>query len=69
MTPVEDEEIRPDVVRRTGGGWLAVAPKGAKFVIAVTAPTQGDAQDKFGKTYSRWLEIYEAKELDVPMKS
>ena len=50
-----DDEIQPDLVRRTTGGWLAVAPKGAKFPIGVTAPTAEEAQERFRSSYSSWL--------------
>jgi hypothetical protein len=52
-------EIRPDLVRRTCGGWLAVAPNGAKFAIGVTAPTQEQSLEKFRSVYNRWVEILE----------
>jgi hypothetical protein len=65
--PVENGgEVRPDLVRRTCGGWLAVAPNQAKFSIAVTAATHECASEKFCFVYKRWLEILEAKSLDVP---
>ena len=59
-------EIAPDLVRRTSGGWLAVAPIGSRFSIAVTAPTQEEAQERFLFTYSRWVSLVEEKGLDVP---
>jgi hypothetical protein len=52
--------IRPDLVRRTCGGWLAVAPNGAKFTIGVTAPTQEQSLEKFRSVYNRWLEILDS---------
>lgn len=53
-------EIRPDLIRRTGGGWLAVAPSEAVFSIGVTAPTQEEAAAKFCSVYRRWIEILRA---------
>ena len=50
-------EIRPDLIRRTGGGWLAVAPKGAEIAVGVTAPTEVEAVEKFRSVFCRWLEI------------
>ncbi len=50
-------EMRPDLVRRTGGGWLAVAPNGAFLSIGVTALTQEEAIEKFCFVYHRWIEI------------
>jgi hypothetical protein len=56
-----DDVIQPDLVRRTSGGWLAVAPKGAKFPIGVTAPTAEEAQERFRSSYSGWLLLLEAE--------
>lgn len=50
-------EIRPDMIRRRCGGWLAVAPDGACFSMGVTAPTEEEAREKFGSAFGRWLEI------------
>lgn len=62
----DDHGITPNLVRRTGGGWLAVAPKDATFGIGVTAPTEAEAREKFGSVYSRWIELFSLKALDVP---
>ena len=51
------DSIRPDMIRRTGGGWLASSPKGAGVSIGVTAATEEDSRDNFRSTYRRWLEI------------
>jgi hypothetical protein len=51
------ESIRPDLIRRTGGGWLAVSPKEAKISIAVTASSNVDAAEKFKSVYARWTEL------------
>jgi hypothetical protein len=59
-------EIRPHLVRRTRGGWLAVAPSEATFRIGVTASTEEEAKEKFCFVYSRWIEISNQKILDVP---
>lgn len=64
-------EIYPDLVRRTGGGWLAASPKKAAFVIAVTADSEEEAKEKFRYVYGRWLEIAAVTEnsseiLDIP---
>ena len=66
MTSADDVRISPDLIRRTGGGWLAVAPKGAIFSLGVTASTVEEATEKFRFTVARWLEILDAKSLDVP---
>jgi hypothetical protein len=54
---VSNGEIVPDLMRRSCGGWLAVAPNGAKFSIGVTAATAEEAREKFCSVVRRWLEI------------
>jgi hypothetical protein len=54
-------EISPDLIRRFGGGWLAISPKWAFLSIGVTAKTEDEARLKFGSTYKNWLEILEKK--------
>ena len=54
---IADGRINPDLVRRTGGGWLAIAPKGCPFSIGVDAPTPEGARAKFSSVIHRWLEI------------
>jgi hypothetical protein len=66
--PVENgDEIRPDLIRRTGGGWLAVAPDRALLSLGVTAATKEEASEKFCFVYQRWIEILEKKILDGPL--
>jgi hypothetical protein len=65
--PVENgREIRPNLIRRTGGGWLAGAPNDALLPIGVTASTESEAVEKFGSVYNRWISILDQKLLDVP---
>jgi hypothetical protein len=52
-------DIQPNLTRRAGGGWLAVAPKGAFLRVGVTATTEEEAREKFRSTVHRWLEILE----------
>jgi len=59
----EKLSIDPHLVRRTGGGWLAIAPIGAIFPIGVTHMTKEGAVDKFCSVYNRWIEI---QRLDIP---
>jgi hypothetical protein len=54
-----DDVIRPDLLRRTSGGWLAVAPKSAKFAIGVTAMTPEEAEEKFRSAYGRLVSLLE----------
>jgi hypothetical protein len=56
-----DAVIQPDLVRRTSGGWLAIAPNGAKFPIGVTAPTAEEASERFRSSYVSWVQLLEAE--------
>jgi len=58
-------EVRPHLVRRRTGGWLAISPSGARFSLGVTAPTEQEAREKFGFTFYRWLEIIRDTKNDV----
>jgi hypothetical protein len=62
---VNNGEIVPDLMRRSCGGWLAVAPKDGIFSIGVTAPTADEAREKFGTTIQCWLEILATAKNDV----
>jgi hypothetical protein len=59
-------EIQPHLMRRTCGGWLAVAPSAALFQIGVTALTENEAREKFRFEYGRWVELFKKETLDVP---
>lgn len=54
------QRITPDLVRRTGGGWLAISPKDAIFTLGVTASTEDQAREKFRTVFHRWIEILES---------
>jgi len=62
----ESTEFSPIVSRRARGDWLAKAPPGARFAIAVTAPTASEAENKFRLSYRRWEELLSQEILDVP---
>lgn len=55
-------EISPQMVRRSGGGWLAKAQKGAILSLGVTAATEEQAREKFRSAINRWVEILESRE-------
>jgi hypothetical protein len=55
------KEIRPDLIRRTTGGWLAVSPTKCSICIGVTAPTEEEAIARFRFEFGRWLEILALK--------
>ena len=48
----------PEIIPRTCGGFLAVAPKWAAFRIGVTAPTETAAKDKFFESYAAWRSYF-----------
>lgn len=60
------DKIQPYLMRRTCGGWLAVAPSTALFHIGVTALTEKEAIEKFRFEYSQWVGLFTEKTLDVP---
>lgn len=55
------KEIRPDLIRRTTGGWIAVSPSKCRISVGVTAPTEDEAIEGFRFVFSRWLEILALK--------
>ncbi len=63
QTRESDSQIKPDLVRRTTGGWLAIAPKGAKFPIGVTATTAEEAEQRFRSSYNQWLSLSERENI------
>jgi hypothetical protein len=54
---LEIDQVQPNLIRRTGGGWLAVSPAGSRFSLGVTGLTEEEVREKFRFTYCRWLEI------------
>jgi len=50
-------EVKPVLIRRACGGWLAKSPRGACFSMGVTAATEEEAREKFSYAFQRWLEI------------
>ena len=59
-------QIRPDLIRWTGEDGSRWPKSGAFLSIGVTAPTQQETPGKFCSVYSRWIEILNAKGLEVP---
>lgn len=51
--------VDPILLRRENGGWLAVAPTGAPFRIAVAAWSADDARHRFEREMREWAEIAE----------
>jgi transposase-like protein len=61
--------VMPNLVRRTDGGWLAVAPPGSLLSIAVTAFTEVEAQEKLCSVYNRWIEIRDDSEPENTLRT
>lgn len=62
---VNNGEIAPDLMRRSCGGWLAVAPQGSTFSIGVTASTAEEANEKFRSAICRWVELLSAESVGL----
>jgi hypothetical protein len=58
---VIEDSVKVDMIRRTCGGWLAVAAPGSMFLIGVTGPTEEETKERFVYSYRRWQEIYESR--------
>ena len=41
------KEVKPDLMRRTSGGWIATSPSKCGISIGVTAPTEDEAIERF----------------------
>jgi hypothetical protein len=54
---INHELVTSNLIRRTDGGWLVIAPLSALFSIGVTAFTESETWDKFCFVYNRWIEI------------
>lgn len=51
------QEIRPRLIQRAGGGWLAVLPSNCGLSVGVDAPSKDEALKRFRSEFSKWLEI------------
>ena len=50
-------EIRPIIMQRACGGWLAVSPKWSPLRIGALAGTKLEAAEAFRRALSRWAEV------------
>jgi hypothetical protein len=50
-------EIKPRLLPRECGGWLAVSPVWARFSIGVTGATEEEAQDRFRSEFAIWVSL------------
>lgn len=51
--------VKPVLIERECGGWLAITPRGWPLSIGVTAPTSGEAEQEFSAALDRWSKIEE----------
>jgi hypothetical protein len=51
------ETIRPNVVRRPYGDWLAASTHGACLCVGVIGSTEQEARERFEAEVQRWFEI------------
>jgi hypothetical protein len=56
---MQNFDVRPKIILRAVGGWLAVSPPGARFKIGVMAETEEEAGRLFHAAWRRWDEIIE----------
>lgn len=54
-------EVRPTLIQRPTGGWMAVSPSNSGISIGVDAQTKEEALERFRSVFSRWLEILALK--------
>lgn len=57
-------EIRPKIIQRAMGGWLAVSPSNSGLSIGVDGATEKEAIARFRSEFSRWLEILSLKDKE-----
>ena len=51
------EDVKPQVLPRACGGWLAISPKWARFSIGVAGVTEEEAREAFRVAFARWVTI------------
>jgi hypothetical protein len=51
---MEFAPIRPRLIERRNGGWLAASPPNAAFCIGVTAETEMEAREGFFRAIKNW---------------
>ena len=47
-------EIRPRLLRRLSGGWLAVSPEGSSIHIGVEGSSPEEAEERFNVEWRAW---------------
>ncbi len=63
MNIIDQDEavIRPQLIERRNGGWLAVTPEGSAIRLGVTADTEAGAREKFSQSLTQWMKILSAE--------
>lgn len=54
---MSQEQMQPRTIQRACGGWLAVAPRGARFSIGTTGPTEQEAIARFHLAWAEWSKL------------
>jgi hypothetical protein len=49
--------VKPQLIERKCGGWLAITPRGCPLSIGVTADTDVEAKREFEAAIDRWSKI------------
>jgi hypothetical protein len=60
--------IRPNVIRRPYGDWLAASPHGACLCVGVIGSTEQEARERFEAEVQRWFEITRDTKSNTPEK-
>lgn len=50
-------DTKPNLIRRSCGGWLAVSPDSEPIKIGVTAPSREEVVRRFQSSLARWREL------------
>lgn len=58
-------EVKPDILPREGGGWIAVSPRWARFSIGVTAETEDAVRIAFRLTFERWVSLIDDTKISA----
>jgi len=56
--------VKPVLIKRAGGGWLAITPRGWPLSIGVIAETNEAARRQFDNALRRWSAIKERRDGD-----
>jgi len=55
--------VRPNLIHRSYGDWLAASPHGACISLGVTGATESEARINFEAAVARWFEIIRDTDL------